>query len=183
MSSRILVALGDSLTYGFPYTPEDSWVEDLRRATGWKVINSGVSGDTFSDMMKRLERDVLQYEPQDVILMGGTNDVYQGFSQPQIQQDFLAIKNKLIENNIQVLVGLPLPVDDPVEKGLKLWRQWLVELCNRDNTPLIDFYRDFIHLDGAIRQELLLDGCHPRLQGYRVMGERCIITLRKIGLI
>lgn len=183
MTKKTLVALGDSITYGFPYTPQHSWVEQIKKATDWQVVNSGISGDTLEDMLMRLKRDVLAYRPDYVTLMGGTNDFYVGMSQPQIRNDFLAIMEALEREGSKVLVGLPLPVDDATEGALRLWRQWLREYCDRRGLPVIDFYRDFMDEQGRIREELLLDGCHPRIEGYEVMGRRIIQTLRDLGMI
>ena len=184
MITRItLVALGDSITYGFPYTPQYSWVEHIKKVTDWQVVNSGISGDTLDDMLMRLGRDVLAYRPDYVILMGGTNDFYIGMSQPQVRASFLAIMEALERERSKVLVGLPLPVDDMTEGALRLWRQWLRAYCDKRMLPVIDFYRDFIDGEGRIREELLLDGCHPRIKGYEVMGQRIIQTLRDLGLI
>lgn len=182
MECRTLAALGDSITYGYPYTPQESWVEILKRETGWHVINAGVSGDTFNDMILRLEKEVLIHRPQIVTLMGGTNDVYVGMSQPQIKQSFLAIVERLQKEKIQIWIGLPLPVDDPTERCLMSWRSWLKIFCREQGLVLVDFYQDFINNDGKIREDLLLDGCHPRIKGYEVMGRRIMKTLENLGL-
>ena len=184
MSQKTLVALGDSITYGFPYTPDQSWVEQIKKITGWRVVNSGICGDTLDDMGMRLERDVLVYRPDLVTLMGGTNDFYLGMSQLQVRRSFLSIMEALEREGIEVvLVGLPLPVDDLTEGALKLWIKWLLEYCGENRRPVIDFYRDFIDEEGRIKEELLLDGCHPRIRGYEIMGERIIRTLKDLGLI
>ena len=180
---QILVALGDSITYGYPFSPADSWVEALRQKTRWQVINAGLSGDTLADMFSRLKQDVLAYHPDIVTLMGGTNDIYQGMSQPQLRQNFLAIVNTLRQENIVVIVGLPLPVDDCGEGVLKTWRTWLQEYCRTEKLATLDFYRDFVDKDGLIREDLLLDGCHPRVVGYETMAKRAVSTFYELGLI
>lgn len=183
MSRKNFVALGASITYGFPYKPKDSWVEHIRKATDWHVINAGIPGNTFEDMYNRLEDDVLYHRPHIVCVMAGTNDVNQGMSLPEIQQNFLKLLEKLVYNKIEVIVGLPLPVDSPNEGSLKLLRTWLTDYCREKNITLIDFYADFVDEQGEIREELLLDGCHPRRQGYAIMGERAVNTLREESII
>ena len=178
-----LVALGDSITYGYPFTPDVSWVERLRQETGWMVVNSGVSGDTFLDMALRLETDVLAHKPDLVILMGGTNDVYVGMSQPQIQNSFSGIIQKLQAENIKIIVGIPLPVDDASERPLKLWRSWLRQFCRDKGLDIIDFYQDFVTDEGLIKEELCLDGCHPGFRGYEIMGDRAVLSLAQLGLL
>ncbi|PKM90746.1 MAG: GDSL family lipase [Firmicutes bacterium HGW-Firmicutes-12] len=183
MSEVTFVALGASITYGYPYKQKDSWVEHIREKTDWQVINSGIPGNTFEDMYNRLKLDVLDHNPDIVCVMAGTNDVNQCMSQPQIQQSFLKLLTELLKRNIQVLVGLPLPVDTPNEGALRLLRAWLIECCEEKDLVLINFYQDFIDAQGEIREDLLLDGCHPRKKGYAIMGERAVKTLQENDII
>lgn len=72
----VILAFGDSLTDDC-----QSWFEVLRHLLEialpdrkLKFINSGISGDTSLDALKRLDRDVLSNEPDWVIVALGTND-------------------------------------------------------------------------------------------------------------
>jgi acyl-CoA thioesterase-1 len=174
MSEYTVVALGDSITYGFPFTPQESWVEILRKETGWTVINAGVSGDTLGDMAARLPEDVLACHPDVVILLGGTNDVYQGISMARMEQNFLRILEALDKQQIKVWLGLPLPVDDYAERQLSVWREWLRAFGQLRKLMVIDFYQDFLTEGGAVRSNLFLDGVHPTREGYQVMGQRIL---------
>ncbi|MDX9870857.1 MAG: GDSL-type esterase/lipase family protein [Clostridia bacterium] len=182
MSQKTFVALGASITAGYPYKHKDSWVEQVGRATGWRTINAGVPGDTFADLYERLEDDVFYHYPHIVSVMAGTNDCFQGFSQSEMQQNFLRILEKLTAQKIQVIVGLPLPVDTPQEAQLKVLRSWLRAYAAENGFVIIDFAQDFFNEKGEIQEELLLDGCHPTREGYALMGERAISSLRAQGL-
>lgn len=166
-----LAALGDSITYGYPFTPKESWVEYVCQRSQEEIINAGIPGDTFYDMLKRVEEDVLVFKPSYVIVTAGTNDVMQGFSQPQIQQKFLQLLGKIRQARSEIIIGTPLPVVDSREGALHLWRQFLEEYCKNHNITRIDFYKGFITDAGTIKENLLLDGCHPTKKGYEVMGE------------
>lgn len=182
-ADKTVVAFGDSITYGYPFSPEKSWVEILRKASGWKVINSGISGDTFQDMLLRIKRDVLDHNPDIVIVMAGTNDVYTGMSQSRIQLCFDTLMDRLFSNGIEVWLGIPLPVEDSTEKSLGLWRNWLRNYAREKRLFVIDFCQDFLDPAGNIRDGLLLDGCHPGALGYKVMGERIVSTVKEAGII
>ena len=69
-----IVCLGDSITWGFPFGPQDSWVEMLQRKLQVEIINRGLTA-TPPDMLQRFDRHVLQANPTHLVLMGGINDV------------------------------------------------------------------------------------------------------------
>lgn len=50
-----IVAIGDSITYGFPYLPCMSWVHIVGEELGFSIINKGVNGNTSSQMVERFE--------------------------------------------------------------------------------------------------------------------------------
>lgn len=179
-NQKTLVAFGDSITYGYPFSPGESWVEALRAATGWKVINAGISGDTFYDMLLRIDRDVLTHKPDIVIVMAGTNDVYIGLTQPQIMEGFTALMDRLFSQGAEVWLGMPLPVEDMTERSLALWRSTMRTFAREEGLFVVDFYQDFLDESGNIRNDLLLDGCHPNRAGYSVMGERIIAALKQV---
>ncbi|MBQ1847825.1 MAG: hypothetical protein II135_07470, partial [Clostridia bacterium] len=65
---KTIVAFGDSLT---AFT---GWVSMLAGELGTDVINSGVGGDKTTDALSRLKKDVLDKEPDIVLIMFGMND-------------------------------------------------------------------------------------------------------------
>ena len=67
---KAIVCLGDSITYGFPFGPEASWVELSAKALGLNMINMGANGDTTRAMRRRFKRDVTGLDPAYVIIMG-----------------------------------------------------------------------------------------------------------------
>ena len=78
-TAGVIVAMGDSLTAGYGVAIEESYpalLEKKLRAAGhpYQVINAGVSGETSSGALSRLEW-VLTMKPDIVILETGANDV------------------------------------------------------------------------------------------------------------
>ena len=70
----MLVALGDSITYGQGIPVEDNFVSLLSRRLGMPIVNAGVPGDTTEDVLARLDRDVLDRKATAVIVFLGGND-------------------------------------------------------------------------------------------------------------
>ena len=122
-----IVCFGDSLTEG---AYGGSYFEALRRLRpDLDLVNRGVGGDTVLNLLERLDKDVLDLQPDGVFVMIGGNDAI-SFSQPQVRSyyknakdvpggivspaDFSRACRELLEHlqlaHILVWVGLP-PVE------------------------------------------------------------------------
>ncbi|MGB9791490.1 MAG: GDSL-type esterase/lipase family protein [Thermacetogeniaceae bacterium] len=173
-----IICLGDSLTYGYPYGPTNSWVSYLARESGLRLLNAGVNGDTTLDMEKRFQRDVVERKLLAVVILGGTNDAF--CSEITIVQTICAMETMLreaINNDIQPIIGLPLPVVDEPSVSSKLDSICAAyrDLSKRFELPLIDFVSPFIDPDtGNPNERLYIDEVHPNKLGYEVMGKTAV---------
>lgn len=186
VNKKTLVVLGDSITSGWPYEKEYSWVEYLKiNSPKMNIYNAGISGDTFGDMLGRLEQDVLKYKPDYCIIMGGTNEAYQHIPQPVLKENFQKVVEKLAAINCQIIIGLPLPVDDrAMEAYLQDIRKWFADYCFNYKCKIIDFYSVMLNENKTgLNAKLFLDGCHPNKQGYLVMGQFAVYYLKELNLI
>lgn len=171
--SCLAVALGDSITYGYPYGPSCSWVELAARSTGRRLVNAGAPGDTSDDLVGRFDRDVVPHRPAYVIVLCGANDAYIG----QGPEAFMANIDRLCAlaeaAGIRPVLGLPLPVDGPEESLLALYRE---RLRSRP-FPMVDFARPFL-----AQPSLLPDGLHPSVAGYQLMAQTLLTSGAIAGL-
>ena len=69
-----MVAFGDSLVVGVGASEGNDFVSLLSARTGVPIINAGISGNTTTDALLRLERDVMAHDPRVVIVVLGGND-------------------------------------------------------------------------------------------------------------
>ena len=94
------VCLGDSLTEGYGVRAEMCWVSLLPELTGYQWINAGISGDTTSGMLARLDRDVISRSPDGAVLMGGVNDILAAGSCSCAKTNMLAMVQQLAARQI-----------------------------------------------------------------------------------
>ncbi len=169
-----IVFLGDSITWGFPWGPECSWVHRLQTVLGdAELINQGINGNTTYDMLRRLQRSVLDHHPTHVVISGCINDVLCAESFDRITWNYREMTTIAQANGIKVVLGTPTAVDDPyLEVLLVRIREWMAQYAAENNIPLIPFHQAFFDEKGRVITELLLaDGGHPDKEGYRLMFE------------
>ncbi len=102
--SPLILAIGDSLVAGYGLHAADSFPAQLQaslqhRYPGASVINAGVSGDTTTDVLRRLPRLLasLDRRPALAIVQVGPNDVLRqtsaGRTRAQLEQILLSLNN------------------------------------------------------------------------------------------
>lgn len=176
------VAIGDSITYGYPYRPEYSWTALAARELGITILNKGVCGETTGDMRARFAQDVLPHRPQLVIIMGGTNDAFLHIRPQEVADNLAGMVQAAREAGIVPVLGMPIPSNYPEDEVmLDQYRQWLREYAAREKVALIDFYSPMLAPGGAaLREGLHVDGVHPSEAGYQVMARAAVDALRPV---
>lgn len=141
-------------------------------------INAGVSGNTTPMMLARIQSDVLDRHPAIVILLGGTNDLADGYANVNGAHSYPdeGTLFKIIElceaAGAQVIVGTvpPLPpqyggVDWPVQ-----WNQAIKDGAAEYGYTVVDYYPLFLDPSGAQDpKEYIPDLVHPSVTGFQRM--------------
>jgi lysophospholipase L1-like esterase len=166
-----IAAIGDSITYGYPYGPKGSWFDLAAGQYHIAYVNRGVNGDTTAGMRRRFARDVLMQEVTHVIVMGGTNDAYAGLGVNEVMHHIRAMTELALEKGIVPIIGLPIPCNIPAqEKLLDQYREEMRRYAMDNNMGWIDFYTSMVEEDGVtIKTGLYRDAVHPNKAGYQVM--------------
>lgn len=167
-----MVCLGDSLTYGYPYGPEVSWVHYVNSRSQLELINAGVNGNTMEDMENRYQMDVQRHHPDFLVILGGTNDAYRfEISCAETIYHLEQLIKKAQDDKICPIVALPMNTLDEYSAGkIERLRMEEKELADKYNLLCLDFARAFTDPEGRVKEELYLDGVHPNIAGYESMG-------------
>lgn len=180
MKDMKIVAMGDSITEGYPFSNQESWVAILAQDLNCQVLNQGICGDFTSGMRERFQRDVLPYAPSHVIILGGANDAYDKIPLENVSASFKAMVELCRQHGIIPILGLPTPsllVEE--EQFLEVYRNWLKSYAAEKDIMVVDFYSPFLDRIGAGQgAKLFVDEVHPSLEGYALMGEVAVRAFR-----
>lgn len=187
-----IVALGDSLTYGFGVYKSECWLELTKNTLNIEILNKGINGDTTSGMLSRSYRDAIEINPNYVIIMGGTNDLFKNTPPKNIKENILELIKEAESFNIIPIVGIQIPVYAPM--AMEMWspyidytkvnidieeyHSFMVNHCMENNILFIDFYKNFSgSLNSNNINSYYVDGVHPSALGHKLMANSLINLL------
>ena len=173
-----LVALGDSLTAGYGLPQEAAFPAVLERALkakGYRVeiANAGVSGDTSSGGLDRLDWSVPD-GTDGVIVELGANDMLRGLDPSLTRKSIGAIVERLKARNIPVmLAGMYASRNlgpDYVQKFDSLYP----DIAKKHDLVLYPFFLDGVAGERSLN---LPDGLHPTARGVEIIVQRILPTV------
>lgn len=175
-----------------------------------QVINSGIGGNSSTDLLARIDEDVLKQNPDLVIVMVGTNDMLNSRKMASYQQfasNLSEIVNQLKQNSAKVVLLAPLTVDAqflferhdkklfdelPNEK-MDSARKIVSRIAKEKQVYFIDIFQKFQDLGLPRHNEDLFimnpknsgfrDGVHPTALGYFLIAENVFLFLKENKLI
>lgn len=171
----LVLAFGDSLTFGKGARPEDSYPAVLERLIGHKVIRSGVPGEVSTDGLRRLAVVLDRYRPDLLILCHGGNDFLRRKDQKALEANIRGMVKLAKSQGVDVLlIGVPEP-------GLLITEG--AELYDRVAKAFAIPYEGEALADILIWGGLKSDTVHPNAQGYRRLAEAVAKLMRDSGAI
>lgn len=173
-----VACLGDSITHGFPYGPESSWVAILGDKLGLNMINRGINGDTTDSMLYRFDRHVAAHRPSHAVVMGGINDILMGVNVREIKSNIERIVERSFSGGICPVLGITTPLvsemigyyDRHALAVLDELHRELRRYALEKEIPAVDFCLALTGTDGNADASLFVDGGHPNREGYRRMA-------------
>ena len=177
----MIVAFGDSLTAGFGVDPGRSYPDFLqqlldRAGYRYRVFNSGISGDTTSGGVSRLDA-ALAMKPAVVILELGANDGLRGLplATTRANLDEMIVRIKQSGAKV-VLAGMTLPRNYGPDY-IKSFENIYSDLAKRHSVALIPFLLAGVAEGGRYMQP---DQLHPTVEGNRRVAATVLKTLEPL---
>lgn len=173
-ATDVIVAFGDSLTYGTGARPEDSYPAVLAALVGRSVVASGVPGEVTAAGLARLPAVLDEHRPRLVIVCLGGNDLLRKLSLADAEANLREMLKLLQSRGIAaVLVGVPQPalIATAPEFYGKLAREFGIPYEGRIVASVLG------------KAELKSDPVHPNAAGYRRMAEALAQLLRDAGAV
>ncbi len=170
----VILAFGDSLTYGTGANKEESYPSVLENTINRKVINAGVPGELSVQGLKRLPKFLEKYQPDLLILCHGGNDILHKHDFAKAEANIRQMISLAENKNIPViLLGVPKP-------GLFLNDADLYTNIadNTDVTFIPNLIADILS-DASMKS----DSVHPNNTGYSKMASTLANTLGNIGAL
>jgi acyl-CoA thioesterase-1 len=161
-----IVGFGDSLMAGYGLGPGEGFTDKLQaalRAKGHDVIvaNAGVSGDTSSGGLARLDWSVPDGTDA-VILEFGANDMLRGLDPAATRNNLREIVRRLKARGIEVLLcGMRAAPNLGADYG-RPFDAIYPDLAASAGLILYPFFLDGVVIDRALLQS---DGQHPTAEG------------------
>jgi len=162
--------MGDSLTAGYGVDETEAYpalLEARLREGGfnYRVVNAGVSGETSSGALARLDW-MLTLEPDIVLLETGANDGLRAVDPALTRRNIEAIVAKLQANNIIVVLAGMQMVRNLGPEFTRSFGAIYPEIARASELILIPFFLEGVAGRSDLNQA---DGIHPTADGYRII--------------
>lgn len=179
-TGAVVLAFGDSVTYGTGASRGEDYPSRLATLTGWQVVNAGIPGDTARAATARIADELAEARPAVAIIELGGNDFLRRRGADEIKEDLRSIITAVrAAGAIPVLVSVPeLSVlgavigrlgDSPIYAAL----------ADEEDVLLIDEVFADVLSDDALRA----DRIHPNAAGYRLLAEHIVEDFSRAGLL
>ena len=173
-NDAVIVAFGDSLTFGTGAEPTESYPAVLEKMIGRQVVNAGVPGEITGDGLSRLPEVLEREKPALLLLCHGGNDELRRLNQQQAANNIREMVRLAKRKEVAVvLIAVPA-------LGLSLSPASMNhEIAKELSIPIEEETLSAILADGSLKSDYI----HPNAAGYRRMAESIATLLHKSGAI
>ncbi len=184
-NDHLVVFLGNSITDGWPNSNK-AFFEDNN------FLGRGISGQTTYQFLVRFYSDVVNLQPEAVVINGGINDIAENnyeYDETRTFNNIKAMAEIADANGIKVILTSVLPSDRFGWRPLKTEiAPKVMSLNNRIKTlakekgyTYVDYFSQMENgTTHGMKPEYSNDGVHPTDAGYRVMESIVLPEVRKV---
>lgn len=170
----VVLAFGDSLTFGTGANEDESYPVQLARLTGRRVVRAGVPGEVSAAGLARLPAVLDEHQPKLLLLCHGGNDFLRRQPLQQAAENVRAMVREARSRGIDVvLIGTPEPALTLSPPG------FYGEIAKEFRIPYEGGVLGSILRDASLKA----DQVHPNARGYRMMAERVHDLMKRSGAI
>lgn len=173
-TTDVVLAFGDSLTYGTGAKAEDSYPVVLGQLIGRTVVRAGVPGEQTAGGLERLPGVLDEHKPRLVIVCLGGNDMLRKGTPANIEANLRRILQEIKSRGLDaMLIGVPTPtlITRPPDFYFNLAKEFAIP------------YEGDIITSVLYKSELKSDPIHPNAAGYRKVAEAVAALMREAGAI
>jgi acyl-CoA thioesterase-1 len=173
-SDAVVLAFGDSLTFGTGASSAESYPAQLERLIARRVVRAGVPGEVTAMALQRLPAAIAEHAPRLLLLCIGGNDFLRSMSKAAAARNVREMVRIARDRGIDVvLIGTP-------EKGIMLSPpEFYAEIAETYAIPYEGKIIGQVLRDSSLKS----DAIHPNAQGYRMIAERIAELLRTSGAL
>ena len=171
-NAGLIVAMGDSLTEGLGVNMDEAYPAQLERKLrtagyDFSVINAGVSGETSSGALARIDF-VMTLNPDIVILATGGNDSLRAIDPALTQANITQLVQTLQAKGILVVLAGMQTVQNMGAEYTGAFHAIYPAVAQAEDVLLIPFFLEGV---GGNRELNQPDFIHPTAEGYAVVVE------------
>jgi acyl-CoA thioesterase-1 len=173
--NTVILAFGDSLTYGTGARENQSYPAVLSQLTGRTVINAGIPGEVSAQGLERLPALLDRYRPQLLLLCHGGNDLLRRINTASTRSNIEAMIEAATQRNIPVLlIGVPKP-------GLLFLdtADFYGEIADKYQLVYENEILPDVESDNALKS----DQIHPNADGYQRIAAAIYRLMSKSGAL
>lgn len=180
---KVILFFGDSLTAGYGLDMEEAFPALIQERLdslkmNYMVINSGVSGETTSGGLNRLNW-VLNQDVDIFVLELGANDGLRGIPLNETRKNLQAMIDLVREKNRDtqiVLAGMQIPPNMGPTYTAE-FRSIFPELAEKNEVALIPFLLEGVAGNPALNLD---DGIHPTAEGHQIVSKNVWEVLKPV---
>lgn len=182
-NSKTILFFGNSLTAGYGVGVEQAFPAKIQStldslALAYTVVNAGLSGETTSGGLNRLEW-VLNQNVDIFVLELGANDGLRGIPLKETKANLQAIIDLVWKKNPDtkiILAGMQIPPNMGQDYTTEFKNIW-TDLAKNNDVKLIPFLLDGV---GGVPSLNQADGIHPTIEGHKILAKNVWEVLKGV---